>query len=36
MYRYYRSGKEIIRQADVYIKEGDLEKGYILYIRYIT
>ncbi|OXU28265.1 hypothetical protein TSAR_010956 [Trichomalopsis sarcophagae] len=34
--RYYRSGKELIRQADVYTKEGDLEKGYILYIRCLT
>ncbi|XP_023246411.1 STAM-binding protein [Copidosoma floridanum] len=34
--RYIRSGKELIRQADVYLKEGDLEKAFILYIRYIT
>ncbi|KAL7306744.1 hypothetical protein TKK_0001113 [Trichogramma kaykai] len=36
IHRYCRSGKEIKHQADVYMKEGDIEKAYILYIRCIT
>lgn len=34
--RYFRSGKEMLRMADVYCHEGDLESAYILYTKYIT
>lgn len=34
--RYFRSGKEMLRMADVYCNEGDLESAYILYTKYIT
>ncbi|KAL1441186.1 hypothetical protein MTO96_031234 [Rhipicephalus appendiculatus] len=34
--RYFRSGKEMVRMAEVYHKEGDLERTYILYTKYIT
>ncbi|KAK2588287.1 hypothetical protein KPH14_004308 [Odynerus spinipes] len=33
-YRYYRSG--ILREADVYIEEGNYEAAYTIYMRFIT
>lgn len=35
-FRYYRSGVEMIRMADTYMKENDLESAYILYVKFIT
>jgi len=34
--KYYRSGKEMITMADVYLKENNLEQAYILYMRFMT
>lgn len=34
--KYYRSGREMISMADVYIKENNLEQAYILYMRFMT
>ncbi|XP_043248039.1 STAM-binding protein isoform X1 [Colletes gigas] len=34
--RYYRSGVEMIRMADMYMKDNDLEHAYILYVKFIT
>lgn len=34
--RYYRSGLEMVRMADVYLKEGSLENAYILYMKFMT
>ncbi|XP_072005183.1 STAM-binding protein [Engystomops pustulosus] len=34
--RYYRSGVELIRMANVYAGEGNTEKAFILYNKYIT
>lgn len=34
--RYFRSGKEMLRMAEVYCHEGDIESAYILYTKYIT
>lgn len=34
--RYFRSGKEMLRMADVYLKEGNLENAFILYTKFIT
>ncbi|CAH1991135.1 unnamed protein product [Acanthoscelides obtectus] len=34
--RYYRSGIEMIRMANVYYKEGSLENAYVLYIKFMT
>ncbi|XP_040270487.1 STAM-binding protein [Bufo bufo] len=34
--RYYRSGVEIIRMANVYAGEGNTESAFILYNKYIT
>ncbi|KAL5243883.1 hypothetical protein ACI65C_011293 [Semiaphis heraclei] len=34
--KYYRSGKEMISMADVYMKENNLEQAYILYMRFMT
>eukprot|EP00794_Sanderia_malayensis_P016941 gene16942-18648_t len=33
--RYFRSGLEIERMAAVYLEEGNLEKSFILYMKYI-
>ena len=33
--RYYRSGLEMVRMANVYYEEGDLEKAFILYSKFI-
>lgn len=34
--RYFRSGKELLRMANVYKNEGDEERAFQLYMRYIT
>ncbi|XP_042326955.1 STAM-binding protein [Sceloporus undulatus] len=34
--RYYRSGVEIIRMASIYSEEGNTERAFILYNKYIT
>ncbi|XP_056637043.1 STAM-binding protein-like A isoform X1 [Diorhabda sublineata] len=36
LYRYYRSGQEMIRMANVYYKEGSLENAYVLYLKFMT
>ena len=34
--RYFRSGLEMIRMANVYLDEGNLESAFILYSKFIT
>ncbi|XP_069475022.1 STAM-binding protein [Ambystoma mexicanum] len=34
--RYYRSGVEMIRMATIYTEEGNTERAFILYTKYIT
>lgn len=34
--RYFRSGLEMVRMANVYLDEGSLENAYILYMKYMT
>jgi len=34
--RYFRSGKEMLRMADVYYKEGCYENAYTLYLKFLT
>uniref|UniRef100_A0A1B6DP92 MPN domain-containing protein n=1 Tax=Clastoptera arizonana TaxID=38151 RepID=A0A1B6DP92_9HEMI len=34
--RYYRSGLEMVRMANVYLEEGDLENAFILYMKFMT
>jgi len=34
--KYFRSGREMIRMAEVYYKEGSLEEAFILYSKFIT
>lgn len=34
--RYYRSGLEMVRMADVYLKEGSFENAYVLYMKFMT
>jgi len=34
--RYYRSGLEMVRMANVYLDEGQLENAYILYMKFAT
>ena len=34
--RYFRSGQEMIKMAEVYRKEGNQEAAYVLYLKYIT
>ncbi|PSN39468.1 STAM-binding protein [Blattella germanica] len=34
--RYYRSGLEMVRMANVYLEEGSLENAYILYMKFMT
>ncbi|NXA43853.1 STABP protein, partial [Eudromia elegans] len=34
--RYYRSGVEMLRMATVYSEEGNMERAFILYNKYIT
>lgn len=36
IFRYYRSGNEIYRQAKVYLSEGDFQSAYILFMRFLT
>lgn len=36
LYRYYRSGIHMVRQADVYAKERNYEAAYCLYMKFIT
>lgn len=35
-HRYYRSGMEMVRMANVYQKEGNIENAFILYIKFTT
>lgn len=35
-FRYYRSGLEMVRMANVYLAEGSLENAYILYMKFMT
>ena len=35
-FRYFRSGKEMLRMADVYNKEGNYENAYTLYLKFLT
>jgi len=34
--RYFRSGQEMIKMAEVYRTEGNLEAAYVLYMKYMT
>lgn len=34
--RYFRSGMEMIRMAHIYTEEGNLERAFVLYNKYIT
>ncbi|XP_063907211.1 STAM-binding protein-like A isoform X2 [Zophobas morio] len=34
--RYYRSGLEMVRMANVYYSEGNLENAYVLYLKFMT
>ncbi|XP_039750053.1 STAM-binding protein-like A [Pararge aegeria] len=34
--RYYRSGLEMVRMANVYLAEGSLENAYMLYLKFMT
>ncbi|XP_061622929.1 STAM-binding protein-like A [Phyllopteryx taeniolatus] len=34
--RYFRSGMEMIRMANVYAEEGNIERAFVLYNKYIT
>jgi len=34
--RYYNSGPQMIRMADTYYEEENIEKAYILYFKYVT
>jgi len=34
--RYFRSGQEMIKMAEVYHDEGNLEAAYVLYLKYMT
>ncbi len=34
--RYWRSGKELLRMANIYREEDYLDKAFILYMKYIT
>lgn len=34
--RFCRSGVEMIRQADIYLAEGTLERAYNIYMRFLT
>ncbi|XP_034244417.1 STAM-binding protein-like [Thrips palmi] len=33
---YFRSGLQMVRMADMYIKQGDVKEAYLLYLRFIT
>lgn len=34
--RYFRSGMEMIRMANIYADEGNIEHAFVLYNKYIT
>ena len=34
--RYFRSGQEMLKMADIYRREGNDEAAYILYMKYMT
>lgn len=34
--RYYRSGSEMVKMANVYLDEGSLENAFILYMKFMT
>jgi len=34
--RYFRSGQEMLKMAEIYRKEGNTEAAYILYMKYMT
>ena len=34
--RYYRSGREMIRMANVYYNEGNIVDSFVLYSKFIT
>ncbi|CAH1405822.1 unnamed protein product [Nezara viridula] len=34
--RYYKSGLEMVRMANVYLDEGSLENAFILYMKFMT
>ena len=34
--RYFRSGMEMIRMALIYTEEGNIERAFVLYNKYIT
>jgi len=34
--RYFRSGQEMIKMAEVYLQEASLEAAYVLYMKYMT
>ncbi|CAL4122530.1 unnamed protein product, partial [Meganyctiphanes norvegica] len=34
--RYFRSGLEMVRMANVYAEEGSLENAFILYMKFMT
>ncbi|XP_077418640.1 STAM-binding protein-like A [Vanacampus margaritifer] len=34
--RYFRSGMEMIRMANIYAEEGNIERAFVLYNKYIT
>lgn len=36
LFRYYRSGLEMVRMANVYLEEGSLENAYVLYLKFVT
>lgn len=33
--RYFHSGRQLLRMANVYLDEKDFEKSFILYMKYI-
>lgn len=34
--RYFNSGRELIKSASAYQEKGDIEKAFVLYLRYMT
>jgi STAM-binding protein len=34
--RFFRSGKELIRMANVYMDDGEYESAFILYSKFVT
>ena len=33
---YFRSGREILKMANIYVEEGDEERAFQLYFRFVT